>query len=234
MASRGEMGGVAKGVAGVCSVMEAAGRRTVVIETVGVGQDEVEVAGLADVTVLVLMPGMGDDVQSLKAGVMEVADIFVVNKSDLPGAERVEAEILGMQGLAGEHGAWVAPVVRTAAATGEGVERLMEEIERCVAERGERRRVLDAVRGMKIDHLGIAVRSIAEAKGFYKGMGLRVGEVETVEREQVRVAMVGIGESRIELLEATTEDSVIGRFVAKRGEGMHHVAVKVGGCRWGV
>ena len=80
--------------------MAAAGRETVLIETVGVGQDEVEVARLADVTVLVLVPGMGDEVQSLKAGVMEVADIFVVNKSDRGGAEQVEAEIVAMQGLA--------------------------------------------------------------------------------------------------------------------------------------
>ncbi len=141
MASRGEMGGLARGVAGVCSVMEAAGLGTVVIETVGVGQGEVEVARVADVTVLVLMPGMGDDVQSLKAGVMEVAEIFVVNKSDLPGAERVEAEILGMQELgtsiSGERGGWVAPVVRTVAAAGDGVDRLMGEIARFLAESGD-------------------------------------------------------------------------------------------------
>ena len=136
MASRGAMGGLARGVAGVCEVMEAARLGTVVIETVGVGQAEVEVASLADVTVLVLMPGMGDDVQSLKAGVMEVAEIFVVNKSDVPGAEWMEAEILGVQGLAGEHGVWVAPVVRTVAATGEGVQQLMGEIERFLAQRG--------------------------------------------------------------------------------------------------
>ena len=82
--------------------MEAAGRQAILIETVGVGQDEVEVVGLADVTVLVLVPGMGDEVQSLKAGVMEVADIFVVNKSDREGAEQVEAEIAGDAGAGGE------------------------------------------------------------------------------------------------------------------------------------
>src|ERR1700756_3652973 len=106
MASRGAMGGVAKAAGDVCTVMEAAGRGTILIETVGVGQDEVEVTGLADVTVLVLVPGMGDEVQSLKAGVMEVADIFVVNKSDRGGAELVEQEIVAMQGLA-ERGGWV-------------------------------------------------------------------------------------------------------------------------------
>ena len=106
MASRGAMGGVARAAADVCVVMEAAGRETILIETVGVGQDEVDVVGVADVTVLVLVPGMGDEVQSLKAGVMEVADIFVVNKSDRGGAERVEAEILAMQGLAAAERLW--------------------------------------------------------------------------------------------------------------------------------
>src|SRR5580698_7559757 len=132
MASRGAMGGVARTAADVCSVMEAAGRQTIVIETGGVemvggGQDEGEVAGLADVTVLVLVPGMGDEVQSLKAGVMEVADVFVVNKSDRGGAEMVEQEIVAMQGLAAKSG-WVPPVVRTVATTGEGVKELMEAV----------------------------------------------------------------------------------------------------------
>src|SRR5580693_8912432 len=87
--------GVARAAADVCTVMEASGRGTILIETVGVGQDEVEVIGLADVTVLVLVPGMGDEVQSLKAGVMEVADVFIVNKSDRGGAELVEQEMAG-------------------------------------------------------------------------------------------------------------------------------------------
>src|SRR3984893_5466074 len=124
MASRGAMGGIARAAADVCTVMEAAGRGTILIETVGVGQDEVDVIGLADVTVLVLVPGMGDEVQSLKAGLMEVADVFVVNKSDREGAQRLEAEILGMQGLSGGQGSLVpgamVPVVRTVATTGEG------------------------------------------------------------------------------------------------------------------
>src|ERR1700678_1718698 len=116
MASRGAMGGVARATENVCSVMEAAGRETILIETVGVGQDEVDVVGLADVTVLVLVPGMGDEVQSLKAGVMEVADVFVVNKSDRGGAEMVEQEIVAMQGLVAERGwGWIPPIVRTVA-----------------------------------------------------------------------------------------------------------------------
>ena len=138
MASRGAMGGVARAAADVCAVMEAAGREAIVIETVGVGQDEVDVIGVADVTVLVLVPGMGDEVQSLKAGVMEVADVFVVNKSDRGGAELVEAEIVGDAGVGCGAGGWVPPVVRTVATTGEGVGELMEAVRRCAAEKGKK------------------------------------------------------------------------------------------------
>jgi GTPase len=100
----------------------------VVIETVGVGQDEVDIVRLADVTVVVLVPGMGDDVQSIKAGIMEIADIFVINKADREGADRVEKEIRGMQSLAGSHDAWMPPIVKTVGTTGEGVEAFVEAI----------------------------------------------------------------------------------------------------------
>jgi LAO/AO transport system kinase len=234
MATRGAMGGLARAAADVCTVMEAAGRQTILIETVGVGQDEVEVIGLADVTVLVLVPGMGDEVQSLKAGVMEVADIFVVNKSDRGGAELVEQEIVAMQGLVAERGGWVPPVVRTVATTGEGVEQLMEAVRRCAEEKGAGRVRASGVTGslrsdLRLDHLGVAVKSIAGARGFYEALGLVVSREETVKHEKVKTAMLPLGESRIELLEATEEDSTIGRFVAKRGEGLHHVAVRVDG-----
>ena len=229
MASRGALGGLAKSAAGVCTLMEAAGLGTILIETVGVGQDEVGIAALADVTVLVLVPGLGDDVQSLKAGVMEIADIFVVNKSDLPGADRVETEILAMQGLGAHDEHWLPPVVRTVASTGEGVEALLAAVDRCLAS-GKRPGVISDFRekhGLKLDHLGIAVKSIAAAKGFYESLGMAVSHEETVEHEQVTTAMLPLGESRIELLEPTAEDSTIGRFLAKRGEGLHHIAVRV-------
>ena len=232
MASRGELGGVARAAANVCTVMEAAGRGTILIETVGVGQDEVDVIGLADVTVLVLVPGMGDEVQTLKAGVMEVADIFVVNKSDRGGAELVEHEIVAMQALAAERSEWMPPVVRTVATTGEGVQELMEAIRQCAGKRaGRRARKGEAFRetGLRLDHLGIAVKSIAAARGFYEALGLTVAHEETVEYERVKTAMLPLGESRIELLEATQEDSTIGKFLAKRGEGLHHVAMHIDG-----
>ena len=81
--------------------------------------------------------------------------------------------------------------------------------------------------GLRLDHLGVAVKSIAAARGFYEALGMRVAHEETVEYEKVKTAMLPLGETRVELLEATTEDSVIGRFVAKRGEGLHHIAVRV-------
>jgi LAO/AO transport system kinase len=228
MASRGAVGGVARAVGGVCNLIAASGRETVLIETVGVGQDEVEVARLADLTVLVLVPGMGDDVQSMKAGVMEAADVFVVNKSDRAGAEQVEAEIVAMQGLVAKDDGWVAPVVRTVATTGEGVAELMEVVRRCaLAKHGERDARVD-VGGLRLDHLGVAVKSIAAARGFYEALGMRVVHEETVEFEKVKTAMLPLGETRVELLEATADDSVIGRFIAKRGEGLHHIAVRVG------
>ena len=103
-------------------LLDAAGRDLVLIETVGVGQDEVEVAGLADVTVVVLVPGLGDDVQAIKAGIMEVADVFAVNKADLPGADRPEQEIRGMQSFADPNSAnSIAPVCRVIASDGTGV-----------------------------------------------------------------------------------------------------------------
>src|ERR1700684_3462873 len=100
MAPRGSLGGLARASADVAVVIEASGKQRLLLETVGVGQDEIDIVRLADVTIVVLVPGMGDDVQSLKAGVMEIADIFVVNKSDREGADRVEQEIRGLQSLA--------------------------------------------------------------------------------------------------------------------------------------
>jgi LAO/AO transport system kinase len=125
MATRGAMGGLARAAADAALLMEASGRGRILIETVGVGQDEIDIVRLADITVVVLVPGMGDDVQSIKAGILEIADIFVVNKSDREGADRVEKELKAMQSFASSHGSWVAPVVRTVASTGQGIDALV-------------------------------------------------------------------------------------------------------------
>jgi LAO/AO transport system kinase len=129
MATRGSLGGLASTTADVATVMDASGRDVVMIETVGVGQDEVDIVRLADVTIVVLVPGMGDDVQTIKAGIMEIADIFVINKSDRDGAERVEREIRAMQTLAIRKDHWTPPIVKTVASSGTGIDDLMQAIE---------------------------------------------------------------------------------------------------------
>jgi LAO/AO transport system kinase len=124
MATRGSLGGLARTTADVTTVLDASGRDVILIETVGVGQDEVEIVRLADITVVILVPGMGDDVQTIKAGIMEIADIFVINKSDREGAERVEREIRALQSLAVRNDGWTPPIVKTVASEGKGVEEL--------------------------------------------------------------------------------------------------------------
>ena len=128
MATRGSLGGLARTTADVASVLDASGRDIVLIETVGVGQDEIDIVRLADITVVILVPGMGDDVQTIKAGIMEIADIFVINKSDREGAERVEREIRALQSLATRHDGWTPPIVKTVASEGTGVEELASAV----------------------------------------------------------------------------------------------------------
>jgi LAO/AO transport system kinase len=128
MATRGSLGGLARATVDVTAVMDASGRDLIMIETVGVGQDEVDIVRLADVTVVILVPGMGDDVQSIKAGIMEIADIFVINKSDREGAERVEREIRALQALAIRSDHWTPSIVKTVASEGTGIGELVEAI----------------------------------------------------------------------------------------------------------
>jgi GTPase len=131
MATRGHLGGLARGTSEVALVLDAAGRDIVIIETVGVGQDEIDIVRTADVSVVTLVPGAGDEVQALKAGIMEIADVFVVNKSDREGADRTVASIesnLSLQTFAPEE--WRPPIVKTEATTGRGVPELLAAIER--------------------------------------------------------------------------------------------------------
>jgi LAO/AO transport system kinase len=128
MATRGALGGLARATADVSLVLDASGLDIVMIETVGVGQDEVDIVRVADITVVILFPGMGDDVQTMKAGIMEIADVFVINKSDHEGGERVEKEIRALQSLAVREDGWVPPVVKTVATSGTGVQELAGEI----------------------------------------------------------------------------------------------------------
>ncbi|HVD93905.1 MAG TPA: methylmalonyl Co-A mutase-associated GTPase MeaB [Vicinamibacterales bacterium] len=145
MATRGNLGGLARSTADAALVLDAAGKDIVLIETVGVGQDEVDIVRTADVSIVMLVPGAGDEVQALKAGIMEIADIFVVNKADREGADRTVSSVEAMLSLESfEGGRWRPPIVKTEANTGKGVADLVEALERfrahTAASLGERRR----------------------------------------------------------------------------------------------
>ena len=148
MATRGFLGGLARTTSDVALVLDAAGKHYVLIETVGVGQDEVDIARLADCTLVLLVPGMGDDVQSMKAGLMEIADIFVLNKSDREGIERLETELEAMLQLAPERDVWKPKIVRTVATENQGV----EELASAIAEYRERFERSAAREERKIEH----------------------------------------------------------------------------------
>ena len=247
MATRGSLGGVARTTLDAVMVLDAAGKEYILVETVGVGQDEVEIVKLADVTLVLLVPGLGDEVQAFKAGIMEIADIFVVNKADLSGAERVEQQIQSLLRSATSPKEWQPPIVKTVATESGGVEQLLEEIDRYLdfsRARGTwKRRQLswshnkqvaveqngEHVKGrFVLDHLGVAVESLAQAVDFYRqNLGLKVSGYETIPQEKTRVALLLLGETHLELLEPTEPDSPVGRFLAKRGAGLHHICVRV-------
>jgi GTPase len=130
MATRGQMGGLAPAVRDVAMILDAAGCEVVFVETVGVGQDEVDVARLADATVVLLVPGMGDDVQTFKAGVMEIADLFVINKADQPGADVVERELNVLMSVNPQPSDHRPAIVKTTAISGEGISELCEELDK--------------------------------------------------------------------------------------------------------
>ena len=200
MATRGHLGGLAAATEDVLTVIEAAlsgdaGRDVLLIETTGVGQGEIEVVGLADVVAVVLVPGMGDSVQSLKAGVLEIASVFVLNKADAPGVERLEAEIGEMLALSAAVSAekQIPQVLKSVATTGEGVRELLMVLDALAAE-GKRpsgakvhsdlfdyRQKTEAfVPGAVLDHLGIAVRSLQGSLTLYEALGVRLTGIEEV------------------------------------------------------
>jgi LAO/AO transport system kinase len=150
MATRGHLGGLSRATADAALVLDAAGMDVVMIETVGVGQDEVDIVRTADVSIVTLVPGTGDEVQALKAGIMEIADVYVVNKADREGADRLAAAVESTIALQSyEPGAWRPPIVKTTATTGEGVDRLVEAVWRFREQAGgarERRQTRSAVR----------------------------------------------------------------------------------------
>ena len=167
MATRGHLGGLALAAPEAIRVLAAAGRPLVLVETVGVGQVEVEIAGAADTTVVVVNPGWGDAVQAAKAGLLEVADVFVVNKADRPGAEEARRDLESMLDMSMGLGDWRPPVVMTSAAGGEGVDKLWSEIRahraqlETTGDLGLRRerRLLEELRRVMVSRIEHEVRS---------------------------------------------------------------------------
>ena len=299
MATRGNLGGLARATVDAVAVLEAAGYDRTLVETVGVGQDEVDIVKTADVCVVVLVPGMGDSIQAIKAGIMEIGDVFVINKAEREGVEQTERELIGLLEMTHRPDGWTPPIVRTVAIENRGLTELAAAIEsygafvQSGASSQARRtavaenRILEILRDRllkralqavsteqlkdlaalvaarqrdpysiveeiisattptpmahlssssssssgsprKINHLGVAVSTIDDALRFWRdGLGLELHEIEVVEDQGVRTAMLPLGESRIELLEATGEDTPVGKFLAKRGPGIHHVCVEV-------
>jgi LAO/AO transport system kinase len=291
MATRGHLGGLARTTAEAALVMDAAGFDVVIIETVGVGQDEVDIVRTADISLVTVVPGTGDEVQALKAGIMEIADVFVVNKADREGADRTAASIEAMLSLEPwAEDAWRPPVMRTVATTGQGVadlvgmidrfrnrtdaalaarrrartawrlremlgRRFLHDVEQSVLAEGEFDRLLDRVAarevdpyaaaesvmtralapaarpaapatGMPLDHIGIAVRDAAPFVALFANLvGLTTGEPEVVGPHRLR--FVDAGGATLELVEAAAADAPIARFLATRGEALHHLCFRV-------
>ena len=298
MATRGHLGGLARATSDVALVLDAAGKDVVIIENVGVGQDEVDIVRTADVSIVVLVPGTGDEVQALKAGIMEIADIFVVNKADREGADRLAQSVVAMLSLqAFQPDDWRPPILKTEATTGAGVPEVIAAVDRfrahSEAERATRRRerqeyrlrdllshrflqlaehelapgefqrlvdgiaarridpysaageIINRVRGAGpaeerhtagggpakavLDHVGIAVQDVDKSLAFFRdALGLDVEVPEDVASQRVRAHFIPVGESSIELLEATASDSAIAKYVEKRGPGIHHITLRVG------
>jgi LAO/AO transport system kinase len=129
MGTRGALGGLARATGDVVRVLDAFGKDVIIVETVGVGQGEVEIVRMADTTLVIEVPGLGDSIQAIKAGILEIADVFVVNKSDRPGADRVRAQIEGMLELAPAHVEWRPPILATVASRLAGIDELVAVIE---------------------------------------------------------------------------------------------------------
>jgi LAO/AO transport system kinase len=172
MATRGFLGGLARATAEVALLLDAAGKDQVLIETVGVGQDEVDIVRLADCVVVVMVPGMGDDIQNMKAGLMEIGDIFVLNKSDREGADRLEQELLAMLSLVMPRDGWQPQVVRTVASENKGIDVLAATIAKFrghFESSGERRR-------KHVEHWKQRLIELVESRLLQRALGGAGGE----------------------------------------------------------
>jgi len=286
MATRGHLGGLARTTADAATVLDAAGYEVILIETVGVGQDEVDIVRTADISIVTLVPGTGDEVQALKAGIMEIADIFVINKADREGADRMAASVETMLSLEQKpEGEWRPPVMRTVATTGAGVPELvaavesfrarsdktqglrrraraewglrellgrhfMQDLERSVLAPGEFDSILERIADRAIDpyaaaaevmsrtvggaarvahpldHVGIGVKDAqAFATMFSDLLGLTTDSPEVVGLHRLR--FVDAGGVTLELVEGTSPESPVAKFLEKRGDALHHLCFRV-------
>lgn len=181
MATRGRLGGLAAATHDVALLLDAAGYETILVETVGVGQDEVDIIRIADVALLILVPGMGDDVQTIKAGLMEIGDILVLNKADRPGADKVEQELQAMLSLGGRADGWTPPIVRTVALEGLGIDELLRQMDRFLQYRSDnsevgRRRQVQACSQKLLDLLGERLLQNALSQQLQNGQLARLAE----------------------------------------------------------
>jgi LAO/AO transport system kinase len=172
MATRGFLGGLARATAQVALLLDAAGKQQILIETVGVGQDEVDIVRLADCVLVVLVPGMGDDIQNMKAGLMEIADIFVLNKADREGADRLEQQLHAMLSLVMPRDGWHPPVIRTVATENKGLDALAETVQKFrkhFESSGERKK-------KHVEHWKSRLLELLESRLLEKALGGRSGE----------------------------------------------------------
>jgi LAO/AO transport system kinase len=202
MATRGFLGGLARATGDVVLVLDAAGKDLILIETVGVGQDEVDVVRLADVTLLLLVGGMGDEVQSFKAGVMEIADVFVINKADRGDTDRLEQELKVMLGLSQRQDGWAPPIVKTTATEGTGVPALASALQDYLAhqDRGGlreqkrverwRERLLDLIRQQALERVVEAGVGKEKLEDYARKVAQRQRDPYSVVAELLRMAGV--------------------------------------------
>lgn len=174
MATRGFLGGLARSTAEVALLLDAAGKREVLIETVGVGQDEIDVVRLADCVMVILVPGLGDDIQNMKAGLMEIGDIFVLNKADREGADRLDQQLHAMLSLVMPRDGWQPPVIRTIASEDKGIAELAETIAKFrkhFESSGERQK-------KHIEHWEKRLIELLESRLLQKALGGKAGEAK--------------------------------------------------------
>jgi len=178
VASRGHLGGLARTTATMIDVLDAAGFDSIIVETVGAGQSEVEIMRVADTRLVACPPGLGDNVQALKAGILEIADVLVVTKSDLPGGEPTARDLRDMLHLRapGHNGSWVVPVINTSATTGAGVKDAFDAVERHADSAGRGRRLQQRPKAAPHEDIASRVKRLATADPFVRWLGITCTE----------------------------------------------------------